>query len=223
MSSHPLEELVHVVDRALPHVTVSTEASAGTTWLSEIEAGMDPLAPWRQALAARQGSEHKPHVAAAFVLQWWCEVVATPLAYAAELASVVIDPAPTGLGFELAPGLYPSRIVLRPGHVSVVEPADHSREAALEASSAAYGQLVTAVVRDYAPDVKMSSRQRWGVVADVWAIAVRNATGAALRPAAAGRPVEPAARRRSCCFIVALPGMQACASCPQLAGSTNRR
>lgn len=215
MSSDPLEELVHVVDRALPHVTVSTEASATTTWLSEIAAGMDRLAPWRQALATQQGSEHKPHVAAAFVLQWWCEVVATPLAYAAELASVVIDPSPTGLGFELAPGLYPSRIVLSPGHV-LVKPAD-SREAALEASSAAYGQLVKAVVRDCAPDVKMSSRQRWGVVSDVWATAVRSATGAA------GRPVEPAARRTSCCFIVALPGMQACAACPQLAGSTNRK
>jgi hypothetical protein len=212
VSSHPLDELVHVVDRALPHVTVSTDASARTTWVADVNAhvaaGADPLAPWRQALAARQGSEHRPHVAAAFVLQWWCEVVATPLAYAAELASVVIAPAPTGLGFELASGLYPSRIVLRPGHV-VVKPANHSREAALEASSAAYRQLVTAVVRDYAPEVKMSSRQRWGVVGDVWATAVRGAAGAG------GRPVEPA-RRTSCCFIVALPGMQACASCPRL-------
>ena len=218
MSSRPLEEVVHVVDRALPHVTVSVEATGAVTWVADVTAhaaaGADPLAPWRQALAARQGSERKPHVAAAFVLQWWCEVVATPLAYAAELASVVIDPSPTGLGFQLAPGLYPSRIVLRPGHASVVEPAGHSREAALEASSAAYGQLVTRVVGDYAPDVKMSSRQRWGVVSDVWAIAVRSATGAA------GRYAEPA-RRTSCCFIVALPGMTACAGCPQ--GSTNRK
>lgn len=219
MATHPLEEVVRLVDRALPHVTVSTEATGGVTWVADVNAhaavGADPLAPWRQALATQQGSEHKPHVAAAFVLQWWCEVVATPLAYAAELASVVLDASPTGLGFELAPGLYPSRIVLSPGHV-LVKPAD-SREAALEASSAAYGQLVKTVVRDYAPDVKMSSRQRWGVVTDVWATAVRSATGAA------GRPVEPAARRTSCCFIVALPGMQACAACPQLGGSTNRK
>jgi hypothetical protein len=217
VSPHPLEEVVHLVDRALPHVTVSTEASGAVTWVADViahaAAGADPLAPWRRALAARQGSEDKPHVAAAFVLQWWCEVVATPLAYAAELASVLIDPSPTGLGLELAPGLYPSRIVLRPGHVLVKGAA--TREAALEASSAAYGQLVSAVVRDYAPDVKMSSRQRWGVVSDMWAIAVRNATGAA------GRYAEPA-RRTSCCFIVALPGMQACAACPQLAGGFSR-
>jgi hypothetical protein len=220
VSSHPLEEVVHVVDRALPHVTVSTEASGGVTWVADVNAhaavGADPLAPWRQALAAQQGSEHKPHVAAAFVLQWWCEVVATPLAYAAELASVVIEPSPMGLGFELGPGLYPSRIVVRPGHV-LVKPADPSREAALDASSAAYGQLVKSVVRDYAPDVKMSSRQRWGVVSDVWATAVRSAAGAA------GRPVGPAPRRTSCCFIVALPGMHACAACPQLAGATSRK
>lgn len=209
-----LVELVRVVDRALPFVTVTTQASARTTWLSDVvahvRAGADPLEPWRRALETRQGSRDKPHVAAAFVLQWFCEVAATPLAYAAELASVVIDPSPTVLGFELAPGLYPSRIVLRPSEVSVLEVADHAREAALEASSAAYSNLVREVVRDFAPDVKMSSRQRWGVVGDVWATAVRNATGAA------GRDPGPAPRRVSCCFIVALPGMNPCATCPRL-------
>ena len=56
-------------------------------------------------IATQQGPGRRAR-GAAFVLQWWCEVVATPLAYAAELASVVLDPSPTGLGFELAPGLY---------------------------------------------------------------------------------------------------------------------
>jgi len=210
-----LPELVRVVDRALPFVTLTTQATATTTWFSDVvahvRAGTYTLEPWRRALESRQGSQDKPHVAAAFVLQWFCEVAATPLAYAAELAAVVIDPSPTGLGFELAPGLYPLRIVLEPSQASVLEPTHHSREAALEASSAAYDQLVRDVVRDFAPDVKMSSRQRWGVVSDMWATAVRNATGAA------GRDPGPAPRRVSCCFIVALPGMTACASCPQLA------
>ncbi|MDC5698435.1 hypothetical protein OO014_14340 [Intrasporangium calvum] len=201
-----LAALVELVDRALPFVTLTMESSPATTWVADITAqtgaGQDPLATWRRALAARQGSEERPHVAAAFVLQWWCEVAATPLAYAAELASVVLLPSPAGLGFELAPGLHPARLVLHPGHVAVDEPADRSRKAALEASSAAYREVVSEVVRDYAPEVKMSSRQRWGVVDDVWRLAAARAAGAA------------APRRRSCCFIVALPGMRPCATCP---------
>ena len=53
----------------------------------------------------RHGVRVKGHVPAAFVLQWWCEVVATPIAYAAELGPWVLVPDPGGLGFELAPGL----------------------------------------------------------------------------------------------------------------------
>jgi hypothetical protein len=214
-----LDEVVRAIDRALPFVTVSTEPSASTNWVADVvaQAAADPLAPWRRALEATQGSQHKPHVAAAFVLQWFCDVVATPMAYAAELGPWILVPSPAGLGFELAPGLYPSRIILRPGDVRVAEApdadsADRSREAALEASSAAYGQLVADVARHFAPDVKMSSRQRWGLVDDMWAAAVRNAAGAA------GRTVGPW-RRVSCCFIVALPGMQACAGCPRLGQS----
>ncbi len=205
-----LDEVVRVIDRALPFVTVSAQPSSSTTWVGDVAAlaASDPLVPWRRALEARQGSEHKPHVAAAFVLQWWCEVVATPMAYAAELGPWVLAPSPAGLGFEQAPGLYPSRIILRPGQIRVEEPADHSREAALEASSAAYGLMVADVVAAYAPDVKTSSRQRWGVVDDIWAAVARNAAGAA------GRDPGPAKRRVSCCFIVALPGMEACATCP---------
>jgi hypothetical protein len=224
-----LPEVARALDRALPFVTVSTEPSAATTWVGDViarsAAGADPLAPWRRALSGSQHSEHKPHVAAAFVLQWWCDVVATPLAYAAELGPWVLLPSPTGLGFELAPGLYPSRIVLLPGAVEVVpgeqagvDPgtgsgrssgSDARRSAALEASSAAYDRLVSGVARNFAPDVKMSSRQRWGVVSDRWVAAVRAAR------VAAGRPVGPEQRRISCCFIVALPGMEACAACPR--------
>ncbi|MDV3222429.1 hypothetical protein [Intrasporangium sp.] len=228
-----LPDVARAIDGALPFVTVSTEPSAATTWVGDViahaAAGADPLAPWRRALVGRQHSEHKPHVAAAFVLQWWCDVVATPLAYAAELGPWVLLPSPMGLGFELAPGLHPSRIVLLPGAVEVVpreqagadagtssgrnSGTEASRSAALEASSAAYDSLVGGVARHFAPDVKMSSRQRWGVVSDRWVAAVRAAR------VAAGRPVGPEQQRISCCFIVALPGMKACAACPRHAPS----
>ena len=64
-------------------------------------------------------------------------------------------------------------------------------------------------MRGFAPDVVMGSRQRWGVVDDVWRTAVRLADGAA------GVAVGPAPQRTSCCFIYVLPGMRECASCPR--------
>ena len=178
--------LVHRIDRALPFVTVTTESSPATVWCADVGAHVracgDPLKPWRRALSAQQDSTDRPHVAAAFVLQWWCEVAATPIAYAAELGPALLFPR-AGLGFELAPGLYPHRIVLDPDGVAV-EPATHGSEEVLVGGRAAYGMVVSEVVRHFAPDVKMSTRQRWGVVDDLWAIAVRRARGAAGRIAA---------------------------------------
>lgn len=229
--------LIERIDRALPLTTVTAEPSAATVWCAEVEAevraGRDPLAPWRHALEAQQDSGDRPHVAAAFVLQWWCEVAATPIAYAAELAAVRLVPG-AGLGFELAPGLYPDRIILDPQLISLssaepsdrnepdgptvlstdpgrgsIRPVDPGREGALARGRAAYGLVVSEVVRHHAPEVKMSTHQRWGVVDDMWAIAVRRARGAA------GRPTGPEPRRASCCFIYALSGMVECAACPR--------
>lgn len=211
-----VRDLLERVDRALPFTSVVTVDSPSTVWVADVTelalAGHDALAPWRLAVREQQSNRHDvdapPHVAAAFVLQWWCEVAATPIAYAAGLGPWVLQPSPAGLGFELAPGLHPHRVIVRP-EAAVVEleqdPARRTRRA-----RAAYDGLVGDVVRDFAPDVKMSSRQRWGVVDDMWAAAVRLARGAA------GETVGPEARRASCCFIVALPGMRECAACPRL-------
>ena len=181
-------------------------------WFDEVSsrarAGGDPLAPWREALRAQQerlnGVPVPPHVPAAFVLQWWCEVAATPLAYAVRLGEGVVVPDPGGLGFELAAGLHPHRIVVDPDRLSVEPaaaaggpeaPTGAGAEQALERARTAYLGLVEDVVRGFAPDVVMGSRQRWGVVDDVWQTAVRLADGAA------GVAVGPAPQRVSCCFI----------------------
>lgn len=197
--------LVARLDAALPWSTATTRASPATVWCTDVaaRASRDPLSGWRHALAEQQRSVDRPHVAAAFVLQWWCESVATPIAYAAHLASVVLAESGAGLGFELAPGLYPDRFVLDPASVSVNEA--EPREACVEQGRAAYLSLVSGVVTDYAPDVKASTRQRWGVVEDVWRTAL----------ARADRRPDP--RRMSCCFIYALPGMHPCSVCPRLA------
>ena len=161
-----------------------------------------------------------PHVPAAFVLQWWCEVAATPLAYAVRLGEGVVVPDPGGLGFELAAGPAPAPHRRRPGPpvrragrsggwagarrlapaAGVSGGAGVGAEQALERARTAYLGLVEDVVRGFAPDVVMGSRQRWGVVDDVWRTAVRLADGAA------GVAVGPAPQRTSCCFIYVLPG-----------------
>ncbi len=215
MADDSVDDVVRRVDRALPFTTVTTTPSAATVWCDDVVAhvlaGSDPLAPWRDALQAQLEQRHAttvaPHIPAAFVLQWWCEVVATPIAYAAELGPWLLVPAPHGLGFELAPGLYPHRIVVAPDRVAVE--THHETARRHELARAAYAKLVSDVVATFAPEVKMSSRQRWGVVDDMWSTAARLARGAA------GESVGTEPRRVSCCFIFALPGMRECAACPR--------
>lgn len=199
-----LMALVARLDDALPWSSATTRSSPATVWCAEVveRAADDPLARWRRALEAQQRSAARPHVAAAFVLQWWCECVATPIAYAAHLASVVLAESGAGLGFELAAGLYPDRYVVDPVAVSVEEV--ERQEEALARGRAAYLSLVSPVARDFAPDVKASTKQRWGLVDDVWDTALARARG------------EPEPRRVSCCFIYALPGAHPCSVCPRL-------
>ena len=216
-------DVLRRVDRSLPFTTVTPDASTATTWcadvLAHVRAGADPLAPWREALreqmARRHGVPVAPHVPAAFVLQWWCEVAATPLAHAAALGPWVLAPDASGLGFELAPGLYPHRIVVDPARTAVVVEPDAARRAVR--ARAVYDGLVHEVVGAFAPEVRIGSRQRWGVVEDMWANASRLAAGAA------GQPTGPEPRRVSCCFIYALPGMRECAACPRSGGPSGPR
>ena len=210
-----VRHVVGVVDRALPFTTLTCESSPATVWcgdvVAHVRARTDPLGPWRTALLAQMEQRHgvrvPRHVPAAFVLQWWCEVVATPIAYAAVLGPWVLVPTGAGLGFELAAGLNPHRVVVEPTGVELTVEADPGRR--LERGHTAYLGLVSEVVAPYAPDVRMGSRQRWGVVEDMWDTAVRLARGAA------GESVGAEPTRVSCCFIYALPGMRECASCPR--------
>jgi hypothetical protein len=215
LGEEAVRHVVGRVDRALPFTTATCEGSPATVWfadvLAHVRSGADPLRPWRDALAGQMGQRHavavRTHVPAAFVLQWWCEVAATPVAYAAVLGPWLLVPSGAGLGFELAAGLDPHRIVVDPARARLVAEADPARR--LERAHTAYMGLVSEVVAAYAPDVRIGSRQRWGVVSDMWDTAVRLARGAA------GEDVGPEPPRVSCCFIYALPGMRECASCPR--------
>ncbi len=99
--------------------------------LTHVRAGADPLEPWRAALGTQMGQRHgvpaPAHVPAAFVLQWVCEIAATPIAYAASLGPWLLVPSSAGLGFELAPGLSPHRLVVDPDATSLEVDDDPAR------------------------------------------------------------------------------------------------
>ncbi|KGN37682.1 hypothetical protein [Knoellia subterranea] len=113
------------------------------------------------------------------------------------------------LSCDLADGLYPERL----GFTSV-EPAGTDREIRLDAARTAYRQLGRQIAERYESAVKMSSRQRFGMVDDMWELAAREAR------AATGDGWGPVVERTSCCFLFALPGCHECGGCPRLARHT---
>ena len=167
---------------------------------------------WCRKLTAHNTSMYAvpapPQVAAAFVLQHLLSIPAQAGAFAAATGPWRVDLGTLdepGLSCDLAPGLYPERVGFR-----AVEPATTDREVRIEQARTAYRALGTAIASAYDVGVKMSSRQRLGMVDDVWEMALREAR------AATGEGWGETVERRSCCLIYALPGCHECAGCPRL-------
>lgn len=167
---------------------------------------------WCNTLSAQNSTLYAvpspPQVAAAFVLQYLLSIPAQVCAFAAatgpwgvELGS--LDEAL--LSVDLAPGGYPERLGFQ-----VVHPASADREIRLEGARTAYRRLGRELASRFDVGVKMSSRQRFGMVDDLWEMALRDAR------AATGEGYGPTVERQSCCFIYALPGCHECAGCPRV-------
>lgn len=151
-------------------------------------------------------------MASAFVLQHLLSVPAQLSAFAAATGPWVIDLGTLDeslISCDLAPGLYPERL----GFLSV-SLTTAALEERLEGARTAYRALGHELAGAYDTGVKMSTRQRFGMVDDLWEMAVREAR------AATGGGWGPTVERRSCCFIYALPGCHECAGCPRLPGAT---
>jgi hypothetical protein len=177
------------------------------------EDGIDPTGPWRAAVHRRTaqtyGVEPPRHVAAAFVLLWYLDLLAQPSAYACALGPWVLDVGPAAVRFDLSdPELFPCAVSLTAGGVTTVADAGERQSLARQRYTAHAERFVAG----YDAGVRMSSRQRSGAVRDTWDIAWRRAAGACLPP-----PAPAPALRGSCCFIFALPGVPACAMCPRRA------
>lgn len=169
------------------------------------DAGEDPTREWRRHVGLAQsryyGVTAPPSVASAFVFQWYLGVVALPLAYASTCGRWVIDGAADALRFDLSEDQwFPCAVSILPERIDVAGDSSHAREQARR------GYLAHArrFAQTYRTEVKMSSRQREGMVIDAWRMAVESASESV------------PSRRQSCCFIFALPGARPCAACPRL-------
>lgn len=149
-----------------------------------------------------------PQVASAFVLQHLLSIPAQVSAFAAVTGPWLVDLGTLDeslLSCDIAPGLYPERL----GFLSV-HPTTHDLEERLDGARTAYRALGREIAGAYDGGVKMSSLQRFGMVDDLWEMALREARGST------GHGLGPAVERRSCCFIFALPGCHECGGCPRL-------
>ena len=167
------------------------------------EDGGDPTAPWREALSRRTartcGVEPPRHVAAAFVLLWYLDLLAGPRHTPARSdPGCWTSPRRPCASTCPSPELFPCAVSLTPGRAWRPSPTPGEREAAARRR---YTDHAERFVAGYDAGVKMSSRQRGGAVRDTWALAWRAAAQACLPP-----PAPAAGLRESCCFIVALPG-----------------
>ncbi|WP_409483852.1 (2Fe-2S)-binding protein [Arsenicicoccus dermatophilus] len=223
-----LEFACDLVASRIAWLELSVEPGDGTSGRPTIDTGAvadgDPtglaqLAAWRgrveQVWLRTYGVAQPPHIAATFVLGWYLDALAHTAAHAAELGPWVLDVAPGAVTIQPHPTQgYPERVLLRPTAAHQVVAAEPVRRRRAQERYRAHAE---AVATAYAvPGVRMSSRQRLGMVDDLWhAATVRARSGA-------GSPLLPPSGdadggrvRRSCCFIYALPGGGLCSTCPR--------
>lgn len=217
MSAHPdLADLAADITTHLGYVDVvpagwgSPLPHSCDAILADQEAGGDPTAWWREGVAKAQERRYRyaapPAVGAAFVLGWYLQVVATPLAFAAVIRDWLPDASPESLRFDLDDvELYP--VAQSIGGENVMR-VPHPQVRLVEARRA-YEAHARRFAESYRPGVKMSSKQRYGLVRDTWAALSDSARTSVLH--------EPSrlGLRESCCFIFALPGANTCARCPR--------
>lgn len=148
----------------------------------------------------RQSGIAPPGMPSAFVLQHHLDPFAQVVATAAVRGEWVLDPDPAGWWITLdATYLYPLRVRVAKGESRHV-PRVAER---LDAAAAGYREAGRRIAVAFPAAEKMSSRQRLGMVDDMWELALQRLVGG------------PPPQRRSCCLMYALPGMRPCAGCPR--------
>lgn len=166
----------------------------------------DDVADWQAGVLADHrswyGADAPSQVSGAFVLQYLLQV---PAHTAATAAGAGMRPrALADLTFALGSGGVPQLV-----EVGVLETSAGDLFERLERARADYRAVAEPLAHAYRSTRPMSSRQRLGMVTDLWAEAAR-----AVR-SGAGRFKLEEPRRISCCLIYALPGCVECSGCPR--------
>lgn len=166
--------------------------------IDQQQAGSDPTAGWRrQSHASLQaGYAGAPAVVAStFVAQWMLQALCCSVVHPDRAGRQRCADAAGGPWIVVDEQAGFPRLVLldRAGLMTGRAKDVH----------ATYLERAEAFIGTYQPGIPMSSRQRAGLVHDVWQAATRWPEGA------------DAIRRRSCCFMYALPGLRWCSGCPR--------
>ncbi|MGB3762138.1 MAG: (2Fe-2S)-binding protein [Ornithinimicrobium sp.] len=182
--------------RAVEKVPTQGSAAVDVTGVVLDQArGRDATMAWRTVThtsLSRAYPTSPPAVAATFVAQWVLQSVACATLFAVEQQRPVARS--TGPWIVLDPQAgYPREVLV---------PAEAGATPRNTNPQAAYRELARAFIDGYRPGIPMSSRQRSGLVRDVWLSATRAAP-------------SDVVLRQSCCLIFALPGLHCCAGCPR--------
>ncbi len=169
--------------------------------ISEQRRGRDATVDWRtmtQACLSRGYPKSPPAVAATFVAQWFLQGWACATLFSVERHQPLVPAAGPWIVLDPQAG-YPREVLVA---------ADTTIQSGGTDPRAAYREVATDFIDGYRPGLPMSSRQRSGLVHDVWKAATRAS-------------VADVVRRQSCCLIYALPGLRCCAGCPRSASGTS--
>ncbi|WBQ07253.1 (2Fe-2S)-binding protein [Kribbella sp. CA-293567] len=221
--TYTARRLAGMLDGEVSWLSVRTASAVpGPDWIScadvirEQQAGGDPTYGWRRALLddyAREYAIDPPQqVAAMFVLMWYVSVPTVVAGLATALTGLSPDVSAESLAFRKHPTAhYPIEVALLSDRlVPMAEAAQQVNE------------HTKAFTDSYSPGVKLSSRQKRGAVDD-------ELRGALLVPEEAVQAAEAAEAfqidlaqeiRTSCCFLYALPNVNACSTCPRVRTST---
>jgi hypothetical protein len=216
--TYDVGRLASIVDDAVEWVGVRVANDVpGPEWVScaqvvaEQQAGGDPTAGWRRTLRENYGREYgiepPTQVAAMLTLMWYVQVPSVVGGVAGAATGMSPDVSASSLAFRLHPTAhYPVEIALLTESVVTV--------------GEAAGQLdkhTRAFLESYRPEVKLGSLQRFGAVKDELRQAIRMPEEApyADQAATAFEVSLDEKLRISCCYIYALPNINACSTCPR--------
>lgn len=212
-------------------------AGAGHGWhgCADLLSAPGGLDGWREAATEQLARAHHrpppPEVPATYVMGWYLDAVARVGATWFGLTRRVPELAPAALALHLADGGWPDgAALLRPGFRCLPgDPEAGHPDAEVLSGEPAMVEVLRADVDTHAaafhdayhPEVKIGSRQRWGMVDDVLEAAAWAAGSLRADPAGGDADAvalvgtNPSRVRRSCCFAYRLDEALLCTRCPR--------